>query len=293
MKSVTERGILSRYDTRRKANWIGFFLVLCVIILMVFTMLYPILFTFFNSFKGLVEINSFPPHLLPQDWHWENFREGWQYLNLPHFLGNTLAIFAGNMVATMFVLGLASFSMSRLSYPYRKAVYFFFLLTLFIPPSTYIVPNFVNLKDLGLLNTFWAFWLPAGASAFYLLLLKSFFDSLHLELFEAARIDGASEWRSFLQIALPLSAPIMSTLAIFVFASAWNDWFWPSLVMHGDPKYPLATAIYKKVVSGSVTGLKLNVKFAILSMVMLPPIAVFLIFQRFIIRGLHLGGVKG
>ncbi|THF77358.1 carbohydrate ABC transporter permease [Cohnella fermenti] len=262
-----------------------------VILFMVFTMLYPIGVTFTNSLKTVVEVNSFPPKFLPAGLEWGNYKEGWHYMDLPLFLKNTLLLFGGNLLVTMFVLGLAAFTLSKLRLPHRKLIYFFFLMTLFIPPSTYIVPNFVNLKDLHLLNTFWAFWLPAGASAFNLLLLKSFFDAISDEIFEASRIDGASNWYAFSRIALPLSIPIVSTLAIFIFSAAWNDWFWPSLVMHGDPKYPLATAIYKKVIQA--TGLKQNVKFAILSMVALPPIVVFLLFQRFILRGLHLGGVKG
>jgi multiple sugar transport system permease protein len=292
MKAV-ERGILSRYDYRRKGNYAGFFLMAFLLLAMAFSMLYPIAVTFMNALKGVSEIVTFPPKFLPKAWLWDNFKIGWHYMDLPHFLGNTLKIFVGNMVVTIVVLGIAAFSLSKLTFPYRKQIYFFFLLTLFVPPTTYIVPNFLNLRSLDLLNTYWAFWLPAGASAFYLLLLKTFFDSLHNELFEAARIDGASDWRSFLQIALPLSVPIISTMAIFVFNTTWNDWFWPSLVMHGDEKFPLATAIYRKVVQSTVTGMKLNIKFAILSMVMFPPIVMFLVFQRFIIRGLHLGGVKG
>jgi len=288
---VIERGILSRYDSRKASTRIVFFFLTLIVLAMVFSMLYPIATTFMNSLKTVQEVNSFPPEFLPEGLEWSNFSEGWDFLDLPHFLGNTMLLFGGNMVVITLVLGLAAFSLSKLNLPYRRAMLMFFLATLFIPPSTYIVPNFVNLKDLGLLNTFFAFWLPAGASAFYLLLIKTFFDDIHHEMFEAARIDGASEWRCFIRIAFPLSIPIFSTLAIFVFANAWNDWFWPSLVMHGDPNYPLATAIYKKVIAAR--GLKLNVKFAILTMVMIPPIIVFFLFQKFILRGLHLGSVKG
>ncbi|WP_027094050.1 carbohydrate ABC transporter permease [Cohnella thermotolerans] len=288
---AAERGILSSYDSKRASTRAVIGVMSLVVAAMVLSMLYPIAVTFFNSLKSVPEVNSFPPKLLPRAWEWSNYREAWHYMKLPLFLKNTLLIFAGNLVVTVFALGGAAFALSKLSLPRRKLIFFFFLTTLFIPPSTYIVPNFVNLKDLGLMNSFFAFWLPAGASAFNLLLLKSFFDDINNEIFEASRIDGASDWYGFTRIALPLAVPIVSTLAIFLFSSAWNDWFWPSLVMHGDPHYPLSTAIYKKVIQA--TGLKLNVKFAILSMVALPPIVVFLIFQRFILRGLHLGGVKG
>ncbi|MNC39272.1 Lactose transport system permease protein LacG [compost metagenome] len=213
------------------------------------------------------------------------------YIDLLMFLRNTLYIFVGNMVVTLIVLGLASFSISRMNVPYRKVFYFFFLMTLFIPATSYMIPNFVNLKELGLLNQYAAFWLPAGANTFYFLLLKNFFDGIHPEIFEAARIDGASEPRSFFSIAVPLSIPIFATLAIFIFSTAWNDWFWPSLVMHSEDKYTLATAIYKYVIA--VKALNTNIKFAILFLVSLPPILVFLLFQKFIMRGVALSAVKG
>jgi len=286
-----ERGILSGYDLARPSNRIAYIAMLIVIAVMVASMLYPLAVTLFNGLKLNAEVNSFPPKLLPTDWQWGNYDKAWNYIELPGFLKNTLILFGGNMVMTVLVLGLAAFSLSRHRMPLQRPIYFFFMITLFIPPTTYIIPNFVNLKDLGLLNTFWAFWLPAGASAFYLLVLKSFFDSLSMELFESARIDGASELRIFAQMALPLSMPILATIAIFVFAGAWNDWYWPSLVLHSDDKYPLATAIYKYVIN--VRRLDTNIKFALLSMVMVPPVIVFLLFQKYIIRGLHLGGVKG
>lgn len=285
-----DRGILSSYDLRKPANRIVYALMLLVIVLMVLSMLYPIAVAFFNGVKANAEVNSFPPTFWPKSWHWDNYGEGWHYIDLMKYLKSTLLIFAGNMAVTVVVLGLASFSLSRLHWPFRKGVYYFFLATLFIPPTTYIIPNFINLKELGLLNTYWAFWLPAGAQAFYLLLLKTFFDGINNELFESARIDGASELRIFSQIAFPLSIPIFATLAIFVFGSAWNDWFWPSFVLNGE-KYPLATAIKRLVIDAR--RLDTNIKFAILTLVMVPPVAIFLVFQRFIIRGLHLGGVKG
>lgn len=289
MKS-TERGIVSSYDMKKRLNKTVYVLMCIVVAVMCVSMLYPIATALFNGLKANVEVNSFPPHFLPQEWHFDNYKKGWSFIDLPLYLRNTLLIFVGNMVVTVVVIGFAAFSLSRLDWPFRKGVYYFFLATLFIPPTTYIIPNFINLRDLHLMNTFWAFWLPAGANAFYLLLLKSFFDGINQELFEAFRVDGASEPRVFWQLAFPLSLPIFATLAIFVFATSWNDWFWPSMVMGGE-HYPLATAIKKFVIDAR--RLDLNIRFAILTMIMIPPIVIFLIFQRFIVRGLHMGGVKG
>lgn len=286
-----ERGILSAADLRKPLNKVVYgFMVLCIVV-MVITMLYPILMTMFNGLKTNQEVNTFPPRFFPTEWRWGNFSKGWNYINLPVFLKNTVLIFAGNLIMTIMVLGLAAFSISRIRVPYSRAIYFFILMTLFIPATSYMIPSFVNLKELGLLNTYWAFWLPAGASAYYFLLIKNFFDGIHPEIFESARIDGASELNSFFRIALPLSVPIFATLAIFIFSTAWNDWFWPSLVMHSEDKYTLATAIYKYVVGAR--SLDSSTKFNILFMVMIPPIFVFLLFQKFIIRSVSLSAVKG
>lgn len=288
---MEERGILSAADLRKPFNRVIYgFMVLCIVI-MAITMLYPILMTMFNGLKTNQEVNAFPPRFFPTEWQWENFTKGWSYMNLPVFLKNTVLIFAGNLIITIMVLGLAAFSISRIRVPYSRAIYFFILMTLFIPAASYMIPSFVNLKELGLLNTYWAFWLPAGASAYYFLLIKNFFDGIHPEIFESARMDGASELSSFFRIALPLSVPIFATLAIFIFSTAWNDWFWPSLVMHSEDKYTLATAIYKYVVRAR--SLDSSIKFNILFMVMIPPIFVFLLFQKFIIRSVSLSAVKG
>ncbi|GIO69756.1 carbohydrate ABC transporter permease [Paenibacillus cookii] len=291
MSKQPERGILSDSDLKKPLNRVVYGLMVFGILVMIVTMLYPILMTMFNGLKTNQEVNTFPPHFFPETWNWSNFKEGWEYIDLPMFLKNTLFVFVGNLVMTIFVLGLASFSISRLKVPYHRAIYFFILMTLFIPASSYMIPNFVNLKDLGLLNTFWAFWLPAGASAYYFLLMKNFFDGIHPEIFEAARIDGASEINSYIRIAVPLSVPIFATLAIFIFSGAWNDWFWPSLVLHSEEKYTLATAIYKYVINAR--SMDNSIKFAILFMVMVPPIFVFLVFQRFIMRSVSLSAVKG
>ncbi|MEK5479728.1 carbohydrate ABC transporter permease [Paenibacillus sp. FSL R5-0407] len=286
-----ERGILSPSDLQKPVNKILYaFMVLCIAV-MAFTMLYPIAMTMFNGLKSNPEINTFPPKFFPTKWHWENFSKGWNYIPLLVYLKNTMFIFLGNLVMTIMVLGLASFSISRIRVPYSRAVYFFILLTLFIPATSYMIPNFVNLKELGLLNSYWAFWLPAGANAYFFLLMKNFFDGIHPEIFEAARIDGASELTSYLRIAIPLSIPIFATLSIFIFSTAWNDWFWPSLVMQTEDKYTLATAIYKYVINAR--NLDSSIKFSILFMVMVPPIFVFLAFQKFIVRSVSLTAVKG
>lgn len=286
-----ERGIISDHDLKKPAIRI-FYLVLCLVILiMVITMIYPILHTFFSAMKPNEELNTFPPHFFPESFKWKNFTDAWANLPLYKYFAHTLIVFAGNLIFSLTILSLAAFSLSRMRVPFRKGIFMFLLLALFIPPTTYIIPNYLNLIQLDLLNKFGGLWYPAAANAFFLLLIKSFFDSIHPEMFEAARIDGASDFRCFMQIAIPLSIPIFATLTIFTFNSVWNDWFWPSLVIPDDKHITLASAIYLYVRQARLT--EYSVTFATYTIAAIPPIIVFAFFQKYIVRGVQLGGVKG
>jgi multiple sugar transport system permease protein len=290
MKSY-ERGIISDHDFKKPGVRIVYIFVCLAILIMVITMLYPILNTLFSAMKPNEELNAYPPHFFPEAIKWKNFSDAWNALPLTTYFSHTLIVFAGNLLFSLSVLSLAAFSLSRMRVPFRKVIFMFLLLALFIPPTTYIIPNYLNLIQLDLLGKYGALWFPAAANAFYLLLIKSFFDSIHPEMFEAARIDGASDFRCFMQIALPLSVPIFATLSIFIFNSVWNDWFWPFLVIGDDAHITLASAVYQYVFNARIT--EYSVKFATYTLATIPPIIVFSIFQKYIIRGVQIGGVKG
>ncbi|QGQ94382.1 carbohydrate ABC transporter permease [Paenibacillus psychroresistens] len=291
MNQQHERGILSIYDLKKPFNKFIYLLVSLAILIMVITMIYPILQTFFSGMKPNAELNTFPPKFFPSRIVFKNFKDALTLLPLGSFFLHTIYIFIGNIIFSLSVLSLAAYSLSRMRVPFRKVIFMFLLLALFIPSSTYLIPNYLNLVQLNLLNKFAALWLPSAASAFYLLLIKTFFDSIHPEMFEAARIDGASDFRCFVGIAIPLSVPIYATLTIFIFNAVWNDWFWPNLVI-GDAKHiPLASAIQVYVLNARLT--EYSVKFATYTIATIPPLIVFAFFQKFILRGVQLGGVKG
>jgi multiple sugar transport system permease protein len=291
MKNTQERAIMSRYDFRKTSVKLVYGLMVICIALISLSMLYPFVNTFLGSLKSTKEFFAFPTPFFPSKWLWGNYKESFTYFNMAKYFKNTLLIFIGNTFFSLTFIGLAAYSLSHLRVPMKKWITLYFLSTLLIPAASYLIPNFLNLRGFGLLNTYWAYWLPAGANAFFLLLLKNFFDGLHKELFESARIDGASELRCFLNIAIPLSTPILVTLVLLGFSTTWNDFYWSSLVMKED-KLPLAAAIYTKVMSGG-SSINWNIRFAILSMTLVPPVVVFLIFQKYIIGGLSVGAVKG
>ncbi|UKS30482.1 carbohydrate ABC transporter permease [Paenibacillus sp. HWE-109] len=289
-----ERGIISSYDMKKGTVRLGYFLMILIMIAIAITTLYPFFNTFFGSLKTREEFFSFPPTFFPKNWIWTNYKDAWSGFDLPllTFLKNTIFIYVGNVVCSLLLIGLAAYALSHLRVPFKRVITLFFFSTLLIPPATYIVPNFLNLQSLGMINTYWAFWLPAAANAYFMLLLKNFFDGIHKEILEAARIDGASEFSSFIRIAVPLSTPIIGTLLMLTFSTTWNEFYWSSIVMTEKSMYPLATGIYRYVIY-STSVIPWSVRFAILTMAMAPPILFFLIFQKFIIRGLSVSGVKG
>ncbi|BBI35440.1 carbohydrate ABC transporter permease [Cohnella abietis] len=291
MKTTRDRAIMSRYDFRKPGIKITYgFMVLCIFLISL-SMLYPFVNTFLNSLKSTKEFFTFPAPFFPSKFLWANYKESLSVLNIALYFKNTLFIFLGNSLFSLTFIGMAAFSLSHLRVPMKKWITLYFLSTLLIPANSYLIPNFLNLKGLGLLNSYWAYWLPAGANAFFLLLLKNFFDGIHKELLESARIDGASEFRSFANIAIPLSVPILITLILLGFSTTWNDFYWSSLVMNED-KLPLAAAIYTKVMYTGST-INWNIRFAILTMTLIPPAVLFLFFQKYIISGLSVGAVKG
>ncbi|MGG4106054.1 carbohydrate ABC transporter permease [Paenibacillus lautus] len=289
--SNRERSIMSSFDFKKRTVQIGYALMMLALLALAVTMLYPFATTVSSSFKTNQEIFTFPPSLFPHQFQWSNYVEGFKYVDLIRPFINTLLLFGGNAVISLMIVSLAAFSLSQMKLPFRKGITIFIMSTLMIPSATYMIPNFLNLQSLGLIDSYWAFWLPAGASAFNIMLLRSFFDGINKELFEAGRLDGASELRCFFRLAIPMSVPVFSTLLIFAFTSTWNDWFWPSLVLTSPDKYPLATVVYRDVIQSFV--MTWNVKFSVLTVIMLPPLLFFLFFQKNIMHGLNLSGVKG
>ncbi|RAV17847.1 carbohydrate ABC transporter permease [Paenibacillus contaminans] len=289
--SNRERSIMSSYDFKKNSVRAGYSVMLLALLALAVTMLYPFGTTILSSFKTKQEIFTFPPSFFPKQLEWSNYSEGFLYVDLIRASWNTLVLFAGNAIIPLIIVGLAAFSLSQMKLPVRKGITLFFMSTLMIPSATYMIPSFLNLQSLGLIDSYWAFWLPAGANAFNIMLLKSFFDGINKELFEAARLDGASELRCFYKLAVPMSVPVFSTLLIFSFTSTWNDWYWPSLVLTTPEKYPIASVVYRNIVQS--LNLSWNVKFSVLTVVMAPPLVFFLIFQRNIMHGLNLSGIKG
>ena len=236
----------------------------------------------------------------------DSYRKAWTALGelpISRFFGNSLIIAICSVAWQLFVCSLSAYAISRMVSPmWSRVLLLFFIGTMMIPGMVLTIPNYLILKDfpfkslfgipfphVNLLNTFWALILPAGASGFAVYLFKGFFDQLPMELLDAARIDGATELDVFTRIAVPLSKPVFAVLGIMSFMGSWNDFMWPFIVIQEKKKWPLMVGLYQ--LQNSVG--EPNVVMASLVLGALPVILMFIFFQRYILEGIVMTGLKG
>lgn len=204
-----------------------------------------------------------------------------QMLNDSRSLRNTLIYCLLSILLAVTVNPLAAYALSRFKPRFAYQVIMLFMLTMAFPAMVIGIPNFLMLKNLKLLNTFWALVLPAAADGYFIFLLKSFFDSLPKELYESARIDGAGEFRMFWQFTLYLSKPILAVIALGAFNAAYRNFLFAFIVCQDQSMWTLMVHIYELMQRAS-----LSVGYAALTIAAIPTLAVFVFFQNIIIKGI-------
>ena len=242
------------------------------------------------SFMPMGEASGFPPPLLPSAVTLDNYRELFARTgmagNFVNSLGMSLAITLGSLLLNT----LAGYAFAKLRFRGREPVFRLLLMALVIPAQVAMLPLFLLMKQLGLVNTWGGVVVPALASVFGIFLVRQYARSIPDELLEAARIDGASEARIFFQIVLPMLKPVLVTLAIFTFMGAWNDFMWPLIVLTDQQHYTLPVAL-ASLSREHIMDVEMMMAGAVVTVV--PVLALFLLLQRYYIQGLLLGSVKG
>ncbi|MGH9213280.1 MAG: carbohydrate ABC transporter permease [Acidimicrobiales bacterium] len=235
-----------------------------------------------------------PLGLWPSGVDTENLSTAWNQADISRYFANTVWVALGSGAVQLLVATTGGFVLSVLRPWYARILTAAVLATLFVPGVVVLVPLFLTVLDLpvfdrSLLNTYWAVWLPAGANAFNVLLVKRFMDGLPREVFEAARVDGAGPFRLLWSVALPMSRPILGVVSIFAVLNAWKDYLWPLIVLPDPAIQPLSVRL--PTIRDTV---ELDVFLAALLISMALPIVIFLVFQRLFLRNAGLGGaVKG
>ncbi len=228
---------------------------------------------------------------LPDPVLWENYRDGW--LQMRRYIFNSLLYSLASVVGVVFLSSISGYVFARHRFPGKELIYVVILALLMVPGVLTLIPAFVLVRELGLINTPWALILPwtAGGQIFGILLCRSFFATLPQELFDAAKVDGASEFEQYFRIALPLSWPIMVTLAIMHLVSTYNDFIWPLLTI-SDQNIQVVTVGLTQFRNefGTVNWGPRMAAYAVSSM---PLVLLFAFGMKFYVRGLTSGAVKG
>jgi len=280
------------YEARRA------FLVTITYALVIFfaiTEVLPFIWMISTSLKDPNQVFTMPPQWIPRPAHWENYVEIFRLMDFGRYWLNTIIVTVGRMLGQFIFCTLAAYAFARLNFPGRDFLFFLLLSSLMVPFETLMVPTFVLMKKLGWINTYWALIVPhalgAFGGAFNVFLLRQFFLTIPKEFEESAIIDGASPFRIFRSIMLPLARPALAALLIFSFRGAWNDFTYPLIVTNTDDMKVLSLGILGfKGLRAGMTQWHLMMAAATLSI--LPMIIVFLVAQKYFIEGITVGGLK-
>jgi multiple sugar transport system permease protein len=252
--------------------------------------LFPLLWMLSVSFMAPGEASALPPPLLPEHPGWANYRELFVRAGMGRYLLNSMLV-SGAITALSLVFNLmAGYAFAKLRFAGRERLFQALLGALVIPAQVAMLPLFLLLKYMGLVNSYAGVVAPALATVFGIFLVRQYARGIPDELLEAARIDGAGEWRIFVQIVLPLLKPIIVTLAIFSFLAAWNDFMWPLIVLTGQEHYTLPIGL-ASLAREHAQDSELMMAGSVVTV--LPVLLLFLSLQRYYLQGLLLGSVKG
>jgi len=288
-KSIKNKKISGNiFSLRRlKMSKIVLFIIMCFVALF---MLVPFFWSFSTSVKTAGEVFEYPPKWIPQSIHWENYSQVWEVAPFGQYLLNSTVVSVMVTILTLLTASLAAYAFARLKFRGRDFIFMLYLGTMMIPNQVTMIPNFIFIKLLGWTDTYTGLILPNVFTALGVFLLRQFFMTIPKEYEDAAKIDGASRFHIYLHVILPLSIPALSTLAVFTFVFQWNNLMWPLIVVNKDimKTLTLGLATFQGMYS---TNWSLLMAAAVMGII--PSFAIFVLGQKYLIKGITLSGIKG
>ena len=253
----------------------------------------PLLWMALSAFKTQKDLTASPPVWLPSQWTLSNFSQLLDQLDMPRYFMNSLIVAVLVTVSNLLFCSMVGYALAKLDFTGRSRVFGIVLIALMVPGNLLILPLYVLMNRLGLIDTYAGLVLPFAAGAFGVFLMRQFMQSVPDELLEAARIDGAGEWYIFFRIVLPLVRPALATLAIFTFLGSWNNFVWPLIATNDPGKYtlPVALATFANDPNRTIAGGN-GMLMAGSLMVVLPVLVVFIALQRHFTQGIATAGLK-
>jgi alpha-1,4-digalacturonate transport system permease protein len=261
-----------------------------VLVLLALATLLPVLWVVLSSFKPQSELFRVPLTFIPKDWTIQNYQSSLRAGNFPIYFSNTVFVAVVSTALTVLINLMAGYALAKYIFKGRDVIFTIMIATLMIPLQVIMIPIFLQLKNLGMLNSLWGIIIPPAATPTGVFLARQYLVTLPNSLIEAARIDGAREHTIFFRLIVPMSKPIVATIAIFSFMWRWNDYLWPLIVITDNRKQTIQQAL-----ANFVGQLQINWSdlLAMTTIAIIPVIIVFLAFQRFFFSGIAAGSVKG
>jgi multiple sugar transport system permease protein len=253
-----------------------------------FLTLLPFIWMVLSAFKPESEVLALTPTLWPKETTLENFRNLFLNMNFGRYLLNTLIIVLFSFIG-LFLNAMAGYGFAKYNFKGKEKIFFLVLATMMIPGQVTMIPVYLILNQMQLTNTMIGIVLPGLVGAFGIFLFRQFMSTIPNELLEAARLDGASEFRVFLQIILPISKPILAVQGILTFIAGWNSFLWPLIIANDERLYTLSVGL--ALLKGQYGG-NFALQMAGSTLMVVPIIIVFMIFQKHIIEGYTISGMK-
>ncbi len=250
----------------------------------------PLLWMVVASLMPAGEATNYPPRLWPSTVTFEHYAALFTRLDLGRYLLNSALLAGAVTIIALFINSMAGYAFAKFRFRYRDRLFRGLLAAMVIPAQVAMLPLFLLLKQFGLINTYWGVIIPGMASIFGIFLIRQYLLAIPDSLLDAARMDGAGEFRIYWSLILPLCRPILVTLAIFTFLGAWNDFMWPLIVLTDSSMYTLPVAL-ANLLGEHVQDTELMMAGSVLTV--LPVMLLFVALQKYYIAGIMLGGMKG
>jgi alpha-1,4-digalacturonate transport system permease protein len=256
---------------------------------MTFIILAPVVWFVLSSFKDATDLGARPPRILPTRWAFENYTEAFQMYNYKRYFMNSVFVTSVATVLTLLINSMAAYAFAKYNFRGRDGLFVLTLAMIMIPLHVILIPIYLVVANLGLVNTYWGMIIPAAATPTGVFILRQYMLTIPDELIEAARIDGAGEFRIFARIVLPLCRPALAVVGIFSILWRWNDFLWPLLIAQKEELYTLPVAL--ALLNGQLV-VPYNIVLAMSVMSIIPVLFMFVFMQRQIIQGIAQTGIK-
>lgn len=279
--------------------------VAVMLVMLVLAVIYPIVLVISSSFSSPAAVYAGRVFLWPVEPSLAGYGAVFKNKQIISGFLNTMLYTIGGTLINLFMTTLAAYPLARSSLPYRKPLMMLFIFTMFF--SGGMIPNYILLMNLHMLNTRWALLLPGAISVYNMILMRTFFESIPVELYEAASIDGCSDLRYLLQITLPLSKPIVAVLALYYAVNHWNAYFNAMMYLTDQKLVPLQLVLRDILISNTINlneimdeetmrarqGLSELMKYAVIVVSSVPVMIIYPFIQKYFVKGVMIGSIKG